>query len=59
MVLFKSCPKCETGDLMKSEDMFGEYVECLQCGFVKDLSNASATTPVEPQSTGDTERMSA
>ena len=37
MVLFKSCPKCGTGDLLKSGDMFGEYVECVQCGFVKDL----------------------
>ena len=38
MVLFKSCPKCITGDLLKSEDMFGAYLECVQCGFVKDLA---------------------
>ncbi|MEE8517591.1 MAG: hypothetical protein V3S98_00520 [Dehalococcoidia bacterium] len=45
MVLFKSCPKCETGDLLKSEDMFGEYVECVQCGYVKDISKEIKPAP--------------
>ena len=51
MILFKSCPKCTTGDLTKSRDMFGEYLECIQCGFMKDLpaperSVAPAPAPV-------------
>ena len=51
MILFKSCPKCMTGDLIKSRDMFGEYLECIQCGFMKDLpapaqSVAPAPAPV-------------
>ena len=37
MILFKSCPKCMTGDLIKAQDMFGAYVQCIQCGFMKDL----------------------
>ena len=37
MILFRSCPKCATGDLMKTRDAFGEYMECLQCGFVRDI----------------------
>ena len=49
MVLFKSCPKCMTGDLIKAEDMFGAYLECMQCGFVKDLTQVQqpAAQPVE------------
>ena len=53
MMLFKSCPKCIAGDLIKSADMFGEYVECIQCGFMKDLPApqrsvaAPALVPVE------------
>jgi DNA-directed RNA polymerase subunit M/transcription elongation factor TFIIS len=32
MFWFKSCPKCNTGDLYSDEDRFGKYVACLQCG---------------------------
>ena len=50
MVLFKSCPRCGTGDLLKTEDMFGAYFECVQCGFVKDLAD-----PRAPVKSGDAE----
>ena len=30
------CPKCH-GQLSKESDFFGVYLECLQCGFTKDL----------------------
>ncbi len=36
MIKFKFCPKCR-GDLYLAEDIFGKYVNCLQCGFLKDL----------------------
>ena len=36
-ILFKSCPKCETGDLVKYADMYGAYFECMQCGFSRDV----------------------
>ena len=36
MIKFKFCPKCR-GDLYLAEDIFGKYVSCLQCGFLKDL----------------------
>jgi Zn ribbon nucleic-acid-binding protein len=34
MILFKACPRCQTGDLSLSEDIYGEYVQCVQCGHV-------------------------
>lgn len=46
MVLFKSCPKCTTGDLIKSRDIFGEYLECIQCGYMKDLAGVDQSNAV-------------
>ncbi len=36
MILFKSCPKCGGGDLAQTVDMFGTYLQCIQCGFTRD-----------------------
>ena len=36
MIVFKGCPKC-AGDLCLKEDMFGRYLDCLQCGYMLDL----------------------
>jgi len=41
MVLFKSCPRCK-GDVATKVDMYGEYNECLQCGYVVDLPTPRA-----------------
>lgn len=35
MMYFKACPRCH-GDLYQTQDSFGAYVECLQCGYLKD-----------------------
>ena len=32
MVYLKSCPKC-LGDLTVSQDGYGAFISCLQCGF--------------------------
>lgn len=32
MFWFKSCPKCNTGDLYTGQERFGRYIACLQCG---------------------------
>ena len=31
MLDFKACPRCK-GDLHRSQDYYGEYRQCLQCG---------------------------
>lgn len=41
MMQLKGCPKCR-GDLYLAEDIDGEYVQCLQCGYLRDLSPAEA-----------------
>ena len=48
MILFKSCPKCTNGDLMTSQDMFGAYIECVQCGYLKDLAPPEKVTAPAP-----------
>jgi hypothetical protein len=44
MILFRSCPKCKTGDLVKTKDTLGEYMECAQCGYVRVLETTSDET---------------
>ncbi len=36
MIKFKVCPRCN-GDLYLNQDNFGKYVNCLQCGYMKDV----------------------
>ncbi len=38
MIEFKVCPRCR-GDLYRTEDMFGKYLSCFQCGYLRDLPN--------------------
>lgn len=40
MILFRSCPSCSSGDLIKTKDAFGEYLECTQCGYVRIVERA-------------------
>ena len=39
MVGFRACPRCR-GDTHDSQDQYGEYRECLQCGYVTDIDAA-------------------
>ena len=36
VIKFKVCPRCR-GDLYLGEDVFGKYLSCLQCGYLKDV----------------------
>ena len=54
MIIFKSCPKCG-GDLNLRNDQYGPFVDCLQCGYLRDIASMasasfldSAPTLVEP-----------
>ena len=43
MVYLKSCPKC-LGDLTVREDAYGSFINCLQCGYMRDLDVKPATS---------------
>jgi hypothetical protein len=36
----KACPRCQ-GDVHINKDMYGEYKECLQCGYMVDIVKPS------------------
>ena len=33
MVWFKSCPRCDKGDIMFEQDTDGCRIKCVQCGY--------------------------
>jgi hypothetical protein len=43
MVWLKACPKCK-GDLFLDEDHYGKFKSCVQCGYIRDLVEASQET---------------
>jgi hypothetical protein len=47
VIKFKGCPKCH-GDLYLSKDMYGKYLTCLQCGYLKDLAAQPEITIPQP-----------
>ena len=40
MIMFKACPRCQ-GDMHQNRDMYGEYRECLMCGYMTDIRKPS------------------
>ncbi len=51
MLKLKGCPRCQ-GTLNLTSDMYGRYVNCLQCGFIRDLPDtlpqAGTAAPAAP-----------
>ena len=61
MVYLKSCPKC-LGDLTMSQDAYGTFISCLQCGFMRDIeaeatAKAASPSPVVASRYSDRERL--
>lgn len=40
-IKFGACPKCQ-GDLQIKRDIYGMFINCLQCGLHKDLDAPTA-----------------
>lgn len=38
MLELKACPKCGSGDMGVDRDIYGWFRQCIQCGFLKDLT---------------------
>jgi len=47
MIKFKGCPKCH-GDLYLNQDMYGKYLDCLQCGYTRDATGQASVEVREP-----------
>ena len=39
MMWFKSCPRCERGDVLFEEERDGCRVRCAQCGFSREVGS--------------------
>lgn len=37
MLYFKACPKCQTGTIEHNRDPWSEYLQCLNCGLMRDV----------------------
>ena len=48
MILLKGCPRCR-GDLKTDKDFYGEYRECLQCGYMEDIDRANRNQEPTPE----------
>jgi hypothetical protein len=47
MLHFKSCPKCTTGTIENNSDAHGSYLQCLNCGFMRDVAKDSSSQAVK------------
>ncbi len=50
MVWFKSCPKCDNGDIMFEQDRDGCRVKCVQCGYSQDTDSQYQATKMLAES---------
>ena len=37
-IFLKRCPRCN-GDISATSDQYGDYIHCLQCGYMADIKN--------------------
>ncbi|MCH8801230.1 MAG: hypothetical protein IH963_10005 [Chloroflexi bacterium] len=44
MMYLKECPKCH-GDLVAGGDRYGEYLSCIQCGYMRDVPAEALRKP--------------
>lgn len=42
MIYFKACPRCH-GDVNVVNDLFGKYLECLQCGHEMNIKQPATS----------------
>ena len=46
-VYLKQCPRCG-GDLFTSKDQYGNYIHCIQCGYMADIDLPRALEVTRP-----------
>jgi hypothetical protein len=40
VIFFKGCSRCR-GDMHVNQDIYGTYVQCIQCGRIKELGTSA------------------
>ena len=45
-MLLRACPRCG-GDLHITEDLYGSFHQCIQCGHIQDLPDERLTVGVK------------
>ena len=40
-LVLKACPRCQRGDIYRDRDQYGEFWQCIQCGWMRDLPGRS------------------
>ena len=58
MIKFKVCPKCR-GDLYLTQDSFGKYASCFQCGYLKDVQEGQLVASPVPATGRESKRDAA
>ena len=49
MIKFKSCPKCVRGDLVLGRDVYGWYMQCIQCAHIVETAASPAKQEIPEQ----------
>ena len=52
VIKYKGCPRCQ-GDLYLTEDVFGKFASCIQCGFIKEVEALPKLKDQMPYSDSD------
>ena len=49
MIKFKSCPRCSQGDLILDRDVYGTYLQCIQCAHIVETAASPAKQEIPEQ----------
>ncbi len=47
MLYFRSCPRCRTGTIEFDSDIYGAFLNCLNCGYTKNAVSTRAPRAVD------------
>jgi hypothetical protein len=47
MLHFKSCPKCANGTIEHNNDAHGGFLQCINCGFMRDVADNTSKKEVD------------
>ena len=45
-IWFKACSRCKQGLVVFEKDIYGQHIQCLQCGYMKDVNDVTEALSV-------------